>query len=134
MIENKKLPIAIDFDGTVVTHEYPEIGKEIPHCIETLRKWCDTGVGIILDTMRSGKYLEDAIEWFKERDIEIYGIGKCPGQEKWTTSTKAHAVLSIDDRNLGCPLMNYEGYGVVDWGLIDNEYSDRIMKLALKYK
>ena len=30
--------IAIDFDGTIVTHEYPKIGKPIPFAIQTLKK------------------------------------------------------------------------------------------------
>lgn len=29
--------IAVDFDGTIVTHEYPKIGREIPFAIETLK-------------------------------------------------------------------------------------------------
>lgn len=30
--------IAVDFDGTIVTHEYPKIGKEIPFAIDTLKR------------------------------------------------------------------------------------------------
>ncbi|HQA87122.1 MAG TPA: DEAD/DEAH box helicase family protein, partial [Bacteroidales bacterium] len=33
--------IAVDFDGTIVTHEYPKIGKEIPFAIETLKRLQD---------------------------------------------------------------------------------------------
>ena len=29
--------IAVDFDGTIVEHEYPKIGEEIPFATETLR-------------------------------------------------------------------------------------------------
>ena len=29
--------IAIDFDGTIVTHEYPEIGRPIKGAIETIK-------------------------------------------------------------------------------------------------
>jgi hydroxymethylpyrimidine pyrophosphatase-like HAD family hydrolase len=32
------MTIAIDFDGTIVTHAYPAIGKPIPFAIETLKK------------------------------------------------------------------------------------------------
>ncbi len=31
------LKIAVDFDGTIVEHKYPEIGKEILFAFETLR-------------------------------------------------------------------------------------------------
>lgn len=30
--------IAVDFDGTIVEHKYPEIGRELPFAIETLKK------------------------------------------------------------------------------------------------
>ena len=30
--------IAVDFDGTIVEHRYPEIGREIPFAVETLKK------------------------------------------------------------------------------------------------
>lgn len=29
--------IAVDFDGTIVEHRYPEIGKKIPFAINTLK-------------------------------------------------------------------------------------------------
>ena len=29
--------IAVDFDGTIVTHRYPDIGDEIPFATETLK-------------------------------------------------------------------------------------------------
>ena len=32
------LTVAVDFDGTIVTHEYPKIGKEIPFAIDTLKR------------------------------------------------------------------------------------------------
>lgn len=130
----KKLPIVVDFDGTVVKHHYPEIGETIPHCIETLKKWSDNGVGIILDTMRSGKDLEAAKEWFKDNDIHLYGVGSDPKQKEWTDSPKAYGILSVDDRNLGVPLVFEEGERpYVDWDKIDKEYSEIIIKMAKKY-
>ena len=30
--------IAVDFDGTIVEHEYPRIGAEIPFAIDTLKR------------------------------------------------------------------------------------------------
>ena len=32
------MKIAVDFDGTIVEHAYPLIGKEIPFAIETLKR------------------------------------------------------------------------------------------------
>lgn len=37
----KKKRIAVDFDGTIVTHEFPEIGDWVPGC---KRKAVDWGV------------------------------------------------------------------------------------------
>lgn len=61
------IPICIDFDGTVVTYKYPLIGEENDNCSEILKRWIrDYNVGIILDTMRSGETLNQAIEWFSQ--------------------------------------------------------------------
>jgi hypothetical protein len=44
--------IGIDFDGTVVTHDFPKIGKDIG-AVPVLRKLVDNGHKLILFTMRS---------------------------------------------------------------------------------
>ena len=133
MENNKKLfTIALDFDGTVVKHEYPYIGEENKPCVDVLKRWIeDFNIGIILDTMRSGKELEEALKWFEERDIPLYGVGKHPTQHKWTKSPKAYAQFSIDDRNLGCPLkVDKNGKRpYVDWKEIDNMLTPLLEKL-----
>jgi hypothetical protein len=65
--------------------------------------------------MRSGKELDDAVNWFKENNIPLYGIQKNPQQHKWTTSPKAFGKLYIDDAALGCPLIHGEFRPYVDW-------------------
>ena len=69
--------------------------------------------------LESGNYLTDAINWFKENDIELYGIQSNPTQHTWTTSPKAYAQLYIDDAALGCPLIyNNPGFSerpYVNW-------------------
>jgi len=112
MIENAI--IAIDFDGTVVTHDYPEIGKDIG-AIPILKMLAETNY-LILYTMRSGKELKDAIDWFKNNDIQLYGIQTNPTQKEWTDSPKCYANVYIDDAALGAPLV----YGMhnrpyIDW-------------------
>lgn len=62
------LTIAVDFDGTCVTHEYPKIGQEIG-ATEVLREIANAGHRIILWTIRSGNELASAIVWFVERGI-----------------------------------------------------------------
>ena len=115
-MKQPNITIALDFDGTVVSHRYPLIGEEAPYAVEVMKKWIDKyRVGFILDTMRDGKELEEAIKWFSDRGVVLYAIGKDPDQAAWTTSSKAHANFSIDDRNIGCPMKN----GFVDWETID---------------
>jgi hypothetical protein len=114
--------IAVDFDGTCVTHEFPKVGKDIG-AAPILRKLVEKGHKLILYTMRSdreyggvtndptirdvtGKFLTDAINWFKLNDIELYAIQQNPTQKNWTTSPKCYAELYIDDAALGCPLIH----------------------------
>ena len=113
--------IAVDFDGTCVTHEYPEVGKDIG-AAPVLRKLVDAGHKIILNTMRSGKELEDAEHWFKLNNIHLFGSNINPTQKSWTDSPKVYANLYIDDAALGCPLIidrNFSNRPYVDWEAID---------------
>ena len=97
------LDIAVDFDGTCVTHAYPEVGHDIG-AVEILRSLVAKGHRLILCTMRSGKRLEDAIRWFESNGIRLYAVNNNPEQKQWTRSRKIHADIYIDDRALGCPL------------------------------
>lgn len=111
--------IAIDFDGTCVSHEFPQIGHDIG-AVPILKELISNGHQLILFTMRSdrpnGNFLTDAVNWFKENDIELYGIQYNPTQSLWTTSNKCEANLYIDDAALGCPLIyNERERPYVDW-------------------
>lgn len=96
--------IAVDFDGTCVTHEYPNIGKDIG-AVPVLKKLTDGGHKIILNTMRSGDKLKEAMQWFTDNNIPLYGANENPTQKSWTESPKVFANLYIDDAALGCPLI-----------------------------
>lgn len=98
--------IAIDFDGTCVTHEYPNIGKDIG-AIPVLQQLVKDGHKLILYTMRSGKELDDAVQWFNTNNIPLYGINENPSQKRWTTSPKIFAHIYIDDAAIGAPLIIY---------------------------
>lgn len=114
------MTIAIDFDGTCVTHEYPEIGRDLG-ATTTLKTLVDNGHKLILLTMRSGKTLEDAKHWFEERGIILYGVNENPSQKRWTESPKVYANLYIDDANLGTPLVKNSiasDRPYVDWKLV----------------
>lgn len=103
------MTINLDFDGTVVKHFYPKIGSEIG-ATPVLKKLAAKGHQLILFTMRSGKTLDEAVMWFEERDIPLYGIQSNPTQSSWTTSPKSYAELMIDDSALGCPLTQDSTY------------------------
>jgi len=116
------MDIVIDFDGTCVTHEFPDIGREIG-ATPVLREMVDAGHRLILFTIRSNDKkknnhtLDDAVTWFREREIPLFGIQTHPHQYLWTLSPKAYGELYIDDAALGCPLIipkNYER-PYVDW-------------------
>jgi len=103
------MKIAVDFDGTCVTHEYPKVGRDIG-AVSVLKKLTEAGHLLILNTMRCGKELRDAVNWFIKNGIPLYGVNKDPGQKNWTKSPKVFANVYIDDAALGCPLH----YPVVD--------------------
>lgn len=108
--------IAIDFDGTVVTHEYPYTGEEVG-ATEVLKELVRNQNKLILYTMRSGKLLDKAKNWFAERGIPLYAVNANPEQNSWTESPKVYAHLYIDDCNLGCPLKIVDSCPrpVADW-------------------
>ena len=110
------LTIAVDFDGTCVTHEYPYLGVDIG-AQPVLRELVDQGHNLILYTMRSGKLEKEALEWFKRNDIQLFAVNSNPLQKKWTKSVKIHADVYIDDSALGCPLIHSMNASrpYVDW-------------------
>lgn len=126
------MEIVVDFDGTCVAHAFPEVGADIG-AVSVLKALVANGHKLILFTMRSnvknvpspefegtfsGNYLDDAINWFKENDIPLYGIQTNPTQNKWTSSPKAYGQLYIDDCALGSPLkynLNLSPRPFYDW-------------------
>lgn len=112
--------IGIDFDGTCVSHKYPEIGEDIG-AQPVLSRLVKSGHLFNLNTMRSGKELSDAIDWFGNNHIPLNGINEDPGQRNWTSSPKVYAEMYIDDISLGCPLIYPTGgeRPYVDWGTVE---------------
>lgn len=103
--------IAVDFDGTIVEHKYPKIGKEVPFAIATLKKLQAERHLLILWSVREGKLLEEAVEFCRQRGLEFYAVNANHPDETNDafSSRKVHADLYIDDRNI-C--------GLPDWGVI----------------
>lgn len=130
--------VGLDFDGTCVTHEHPYVGTDIGAIPVINRLIKEFNAKIVLNTMRSGKYLEDALKWFKDNNINLYGINNNPDQNEWTTSPKVFADLYIDDLNIGIPLIysNICEKPHVDWKEVekmlfgDIDESNKIKKYA----
>lgn len=120
MSSQKPLEICIDFDGTCVTHEYPDVGRDIG-AASVLRRLTAAGHKLILFTMRSDEYLDHAVQWFATNGIALYGVNANPTQAGWTKSPKAYGQLYIDDAALGIPLEHPPsgGRAHVDWASVE---------------
>ncbi len=107
------MTIAVDFDGTIVRHRYPDIGEEIPFACQTLRMLQEERHKLILWSVREGELLDQAVEWCRQRGVEFYAVNKDFPEEdvekNMHFSRKLKADLWIDDRNIG---------GLPDWGTI----------------
>ena len=106
--------VAIDFDGTCVTHDYPDVGKDIGAEI-TLKALVASGHKLILYTMRSGEELAHAQQWFADHDIPLYASQRNPQQDTWTSSPKCYANLYIDDATLGVPSLTHLTENAPSW-------------------
>jgi hypothetical protein len=146
--------VSVDFDGTCVTHEYPETGKNIGAEV-VLKKLTDKGHRIICLSMRSKEQTNssgiDTItaikKWYNKNGVQLYDINNNPEQESWSKSRKVYANIYIDDQFLGCPLMfdkEYSRRPFVNWkdvsthlykyGLINNDERREIEEeLKTKY-
>jgi hypothetical protein len=75
----------------------------------------DRGHKIVLNTMRSGIKLNDAVKAIENSGIKLYGVNKTPGQDKFTSSPKVYADIYIDDLAIGIPKLDD---GTLDWDKI----------------
>ena len=133
--------IAIDFDGTLVHHEYPKIGEELQGAVETVKSIHENGNFIILYTMRSGAPLVEAVEWCTDRGIKLFAVNENPHQNTWAKdSRKVYAHLYIDDAALGAyldanpgrrPSINWEKVRakLIELGIIKNKKPIANMKI-----
>lgn len=110
--------IAVDFDGTIVEHKYPSIGKEIPFAFEVLKKLQQDNHRIILWSVREGNLLKDAVEFCRSNGLEFYAVNaELPGNYEVGRPRKVDADIYIDDHNLG---------GVPDWPMIYRMISEKL--------
>ena len=100
--ENSKV-IAVDFDGTIVEHKYPAIGKEMLFAFATMKALQNKGHKLILWTIRTGELLDEAVDYCRQNGVEFYAVNKNYPEEvlDQKTSRKLNADVFIDDRSLG---------------------------------
>jgi len=88
--------IAVDFDGTLCEHRFPDIGEPIPEMIAYVKAQHARGTKIILHTCRDGEYSRAAVEWCKEMGVPVDAVNENPWVEYG--KKKLYADIHIDDR------------------------------------
>lgn len=128
--------IAVDFDGTIVEHEYPKIGKPKLFAFETLKALQDRGDQLILWTYRSGKELDEAVEYCKNNGIEFYAINKNYPEEVFddSISRKILADVYIDDRNIGGFKDWSEVWQILNPDLFDDDVKNQVKSIKASKK
>jgi len=125
--------IAVDFDGTIVEHKYPEIGEERPYATEVLKMLIAERHKLVLWTMRTGDLLNEAIKWCSDRGVDFYAVNSensdmFDEKRDERYSCKINADVFIDDKNVG---------GLPDWPTIykiihDNRSYEQILRRRVR--
>ncbi len=112
--------IAVDFDGTIVEHDFPEIGRLREGAVEVLQKLASEGHRTIIWTCREGGYEIEAREFLRNNAIPFVAINENDPELNFPTSRKIFYDVLIDDRNIG---------GLPSW----NEIYEMIQKLSRRF-
>lgn len=112
--------MAVDFDGTLVIDQFPEIGAERKKFCKVIRILQKMGVKSILWTSRTGSALDEAIEWCEDHDLHFDAINKNLPEVVELTGTdtrKVYANVYFDDRNrsISDTLMNSRVEEIWEW-------------------
>ncbi len=94
---------AFDFDGTLVRNCFPNIGTPISSVINLAINLREKGHYIILNTMREGRYLDEALIFCKKMGLEFDAVNdNLPHMKKFYKNNprKIFANYYIDDHNL----------------------------------
>jgi len=112
--------IAVDFDGTLCTDAFPEVGEPNRAVIDYVKVQAACGSKIILYTSRENgtrKLLDEAVAFCEEQGIPLYAVNENPGNPhaakiglKPSDGRKVYADLYIDDKAI-----NPAGIGNLDY-------------------
>jgi glutamine cyclotransferase len=122
--------IAVDFDGTIVEHKYPEIGEVKLFAFETLKELQKKGFRLILWTFRTGRELEEAVAFCRRNGVEFYAVNKNYPEEVFDeemVSRKIDADVYIDDKNL----QGFPGWSKV-WEILVPDEMERRNEMIMK--
>lgn len=100
--------VAVDFDGTLCTDAFPEVGKPKTLVIEYVKLLAAEGTKIILYTSRENgtrPLLDEAVAFCNAQGIPLYAVNENPGNPyaarfglKPSDGRKVYANLYIDDK------------------------------------
>lgn len=93
--------IAVDFDGTLCTDRYPQIGMPNLPLIRLLKREREAGKRVILWTCRCGGALGEAVAWCRGHGLEFDAVNENVPEimEMYgTESRKISADVYIDDK------------------------------------
>ena len=112
--------MAVDFDGTLVIDQFPEIGAERKKFCSFIRILQKMGVKSILWTSRTGSALQEAVEWCEDHDLHFDAINKNLPEVIELTGTdtrKVYANVYFDDHNrsISDSLMNSRIEDIWKW-------------------
>jgi hypothetical protein len=95
--------LAIDFDGTIVDHAFPDIGEIKPDAKEIINRLYEEGYYICVWSCRTGFNLIDAVNWLNDNGIQYHKFNEGPPLEcvGFSSHPKIYANIYIDDSNLG---------------------------------
>ena len=104
----RKRVIAVDFDGTLCTHKFPEIGeiKQVHQNVINYVKQCRANGNIIVlwtcrEDLPDRAYLTEAVEWCKEQGIEFDSVNEYVNPEVSCFGKYARKIAAdeyIDDK------------------------------------
>lgn len=118
LIDINSKVVAVDFDGTIVENAYPKIGEEMLFAFATMKELQRKGYKLILWTFRTGRTLDDAVEYCRQNGVEFFAVNEnFPGEMNTKGySRKLNADIFIDDRNVG----GFLGWSKI-WELLNPE-------------